>query len=652
MKDISPITQPVFRRKEPTIQPDVNLFAALLNLLPDAALIVHCTLGSVYCANSAFFRLTAFSQKEISGVGINALLPALDLAQMSSGDEYTLALNRRQREAQEVAVQVSSLDPLGQWMILTLAPQDRTAMDPDHAHETMFAVMLALFQLIDAESAELALAEVTQQMQSLLQTDLVCVYQADSQFPQLKKVASCEGETPVFPELLPSTDLSELDDGILWMPGRRVMTEVERAGRVANLGYVLSIPLGQPGALVGLLVAGDRQCHLGERMLNLLHLLGSAISAVLQHLMLLRTLEQRIAFSEVRRQVWDGLVENSPVGVIVLRPDLSVGEMNQAAEWLLEYATAEVQGQPVESMLIGNDRIAPALEAAQRGIQIPSLGVIQLHRRSGAAFPANVQITPVMKDDQVLAIAVYLTDVSDQEEIRSRTSQLEQRAFIGDFTAMFAHEVRNPINNLSLGLQLMASRLEEDDPNMVTIQTMTQDCSRLTSLMEEVLTLARPLESKLAPLDIVVMLRQLTDRWRPRMVRKNIELYFKVDADTPQILGNVRSLEQVFTNLITNAIDAMGENGGTLGVIVRVNELTNGLREVQVDVSDDGPGVPQELLVKIFEPFQTRKVHGTGLGLAITRRIVNAHHGTINCESIPGGTVFILKFPAVDGENG
>jgi signal transduction histidine kinase len=122
----------------------------------------------------------------------------------------------------------------------------------------------------------------------------------------------------------------------------------------------------------------------------------------------------------------------------------------------------------------------------------------------------------------------------------------------------------------------------------------------------------------------------------------------QIEQDLPLILGNPRALEQVFTNLINNAIQAMGEQAGTLALKVQAVKTPGRRNVVEVSVADSGPGIPKELQDRIFQPFFTTKPNGTGLGLAITRRIITAHKGILQVNSFPGGTVFSVQIPEVD----
>jgi signal transduction histidine kinase len=140
-------------------------------------------------------------------------------------------------------------------------------------------------------------------------------------------------------------------------------------------------------------------------------------------------------------------------------------------------------------------------------------------------------------------------------------------------------------------------------------------------------------------------LKNLIDRWRPRLARLNVKHSVKVSTRHPNVEGDPRALEQVFSNLIGNAVEAMGKQGGTLTINIRPSASVGSREQVEVNVIDDGPGIPEEIHDRIFEPFFTTNRNGTGLGLAIAKRIVTAHKGTIALSSVPGGTAFQVILP-------
>jgi two-component system sensor histidine kinase AtoS len=419
------------------------------------------------------------------------------------------------------------------------------------------------------------------------------------------------------------------------------------AARMQNLSYLCSSPLGNDKAQVGLIVVGDRTKQPMQRLPQILQLFSSYLTAAHDYFLLVNELRQRVFALEQRLSIQSAIVESVQEGIVLVNPDLLVTDINPAAEWLLGYGDWEVKDQPVESILIGSDRVIPALQNACQGQPTHNISGVSLHRRDGQVFPAQIQVLPIMREEQPLAIAIMITDVSEHEEIRAQSQQLEHRALLGEFTAIFAHEVRNPINNISTGIQLVTSRLPADDPNLEVISRMENDCQRLNHLMESVLTFSRTIEPKFASMDIGELLNRILQRWQPRMNRVSVKAFYQTDLTAPMVNGDSRMLEQVFTNLISNAVDVLGTRGnGTIAVRVAQGKPIGNRPQIEITVSDDGPGIPERVREHIFEPFVTTKPQGTGLGLAITKRIVTAHRGSITVNTFPGGTMFFVNLPA------
>ena len=242
-------------------------------------------------------------------------------------------------------------------------------------------------------------------------------------------------------------------------------------------------------------------------------------------------------------------------------------------------------------------------------------------------------------------LAVSVADLSERKALADQSEVLAQRALLGEVSAIFAHEVRNPINNISTGIQLVASRLGDDHPMRPALDRVHKECNRLDQLMRDVLLFARPLELRMEPVDLQVFLETVLSRWSPRLSQAEIYLHREIERDLPPVQLDPRAFEQVLVNLISNAIQAMAE-GGTLSVKAHQAPGEPARSMVELQVADTGPGIPAEQLSRIFDPFFTTKREGTGLGLAISRRIVAAHKGSIRAEAFPGaGTLFTLRLP-------
>jgi signal transduction histidine kinase len=155
------------------------------------------------------------------------------------------------------------------------------------------------------------------------------------------------------------------------------------------------------------------------------------------------------------------------------------------------------------------------------------------------------------------------------------------------------------------------------------------------------------LETSFVSVNLKELITYQFNLWQAKFATLNITPTFKMGQNVPNIWGDPRSLEQVFTNLISNAVDAMSGPGGNLAINVNPNNSIEGVPQVEITVSDSGPGIPDELRDRIFEPFVTHnKRKGTGLGLAITKQIITAHHGSITVKSYPGVTIFTVLLMA------
>jgi signal transduction histidine kinase len=240
-------------------------------------------------------------------------------------------------------------------------------------------------------------------------------------------------------------------------------------------------------------------------------------------------------------------------------------------------------------------------------------------------------------------VILVLSDQSERKAIEDRTESLAQRAILGEVAAIFAHEVRNPINNISTGLQLVASRLGKDHPQHGSLEKVRSECKRLDQLMEDVLFFARPLELKFQAVDLAAFMDRILARWEPRLRRGKVVIHKDYADKLPWISADERTVEQVIVNLISNGFQAMPE-GGTLSVSIEASQSNR----VELKLADTGPGIPADQIDRIFDPFFTTKKTGTGLGLAISRRIMTAHQGSIMVESfLDAGTVFSLHFKAI-----
>lgn len=646
MRSISDRFSDVFAGKK---APGLNEICNLLNFEEQPVALVDASANSLLFLNSRFMKLVSFSTQDTWKKPLEFIFPELDLKTAFSGEIRELNVNQRDQPPMIVRARLEFIDPNSQWIVIRLLQQAQMTETQTWNQEELFRRLKRIARLSDVTEISQELNRSLENTRELLGVEAVCLYQVDPAYPQLRCIAQA-GEGTAFPEILPSTDLVRLDITTFWENGQRVLTELHRFARINNFRMVCSTPLIQGGGAFGLLVAAGSEQKSASLNSESLELLAILLQGYIQQHILVENLDKHIQDLE-SVQTRRGLTfENMNEGVILLNNDLVIEEINPAAEWMLGYAGWEVKGQAYDNILIGTDRLLPALAEAQQGKITHNIGKATLNRRSGQFFPVQIKVIPMIVDGKVESIELLLVDISEHEQSKALTQQLEHRAVLGDYTAAFAHDVRNPINNISTGLQLLGAKLKADDPNQDIINRMLGDCTRLNHLMESFLAFSRPLELKFEPIPVDQFLKRILDRWQPRFARANVSSILTVDSGVSTMIGDPRSLEQVFTNLISNALEAMTEVGDTMAIKASQVTEANCPKFVEISITDNGPGIPTDILEHIFEPFVTTRQAGTGLGLAISKQIVNAHRGSIRVNSFPGGTVFSIQIPAESGD--
>jgi signal transduction histidine kinase len=224
----------------------------------------------------------------------------------------------------------------------------------------------------------------------------------------------------------------------------------------------------------------------------------------------------------------------------------------------------------------------------------------------------------------------------------------EQLAAVGRISAQVAHEVRNPLSSIGLNVELLQESIAKatfETPTEAieakdSLASMLREIDRLTEVTEQYLGMARLPQPKLEPGNLNEVLGEVLDFSHEELERAKVDVERRLDPATPDALADVAQLRQVFLNLLRNSREAMPQ-GGTL----RVESRPAG-EQIEVVFADTGRGMSGEVRDRIFEPFFTTKDGGTGLGLAVSRQILQAHGGSIQCQSAPGdGTTFVIRLP-------
>jgi nitrogen-specific signal transduction histidine kinase len=260
-----------------------------------------------------------------------------------------------------------------------------------------------------------------------------------------------------------------------------------------------------------------------------------------------------------------------------------------------------------------------------------------------------------VKDSRGVALGavMFFKDLTQVEQLEERERLRDRLASLGEMAAGIAHELKNPL----AGIEVMAGLLRRQVPESVDAQSLLADiiseAKLANSIVVQMLEFVRPVRLQVEQTDLAQVLHQAVTIAESKAQRGGVAVEINLPPELPLIAGDQHQLTQVFTNLAANAFEALNSAGRlTITAATILPEEDPAFPSphppmplVQVDVADDGPGIPSDLADKIFDPFFTTKPQGSGLGLAIVSKIVDAHDGRIDVRSSSAGTRFRVTLP-------
>jgi len=347
------------------------------------------------------------------------------------------------------------------------------------------------------------------------------------------------------------------------------------------------------------------------------------------------------------------LLEAASEGVIIADATGRIMMVNAKTEEMFGYGRGELIGQPLEVLVPSRHReshvqhrrgfvVEPRTRPMGRGLDLAG------RRKDGTEFPVEISLSYIETENGVQALGL-ITDITERLAAERAARQAERLAAVGRLAAGVAHEVNNPIGIIASRIELML--LEADEHRLpaavvADLGVLHRHATRVAAIAQKLLSFARESPPRArTPVDLNPVVREALTLLDKQPGKDAVAIRTVLADPLPRLLGDAAALGQVVFNIVTNAMQAIGERGE---IVVTTTGDTERIRLV---ISDTGPGIPSEILSRIFDPFFTTKPQGTGLGLSITYGIVRDHHGTIDVDSAPDrGTSFTLTFPAGPGE--
>lgn len=217
----------------------------------------------------------------------------------------------------------------------------------------------------------------------------------------------------------------------------------------------------------------------------------------------------------------------------------------------------------------------------------------------------------------------------------------ERLAAVGQLAATMAHEVRNPLSIISTSVQFLRNKLDGQEEAKGIMDTILRKISDIDRTIRELLSVARPLNLKIEPVDFNQCIQDVVSFIREKCIVQQVTLTIQLDENLPKIVGDAENLQRVLLNIFINAINSMPQGGD-----LNVKTLPKGKDAVKVEIKDTGKGIEEEDIEHLFEPFFTKHTGGSGLGLFMVKTIVDELNGVIDVESeVNKGTTFSITLP-------
>jgi PAS domain S-box-containing protein len=581
--------------------------------------------------------------------------------------------------AYEAEVFFPTVGESGKWLWFTAAPikapdgtivgaietlwdktEDKKAEQERERHTKELAALCSIYTALSAprtidQRIEAALKEI----HSFLAADDICIFVQDLPDPIFLKYHY--GKPEQLPPKDPSSDYMKLikqiqEKGNVLLIERLDPTVQPELAYLAEEGFqvlaMTPISVKKQRAIGVMQIAGRQPAEFEPSKRQTLEIIGNRLGAAIENAIL----QERYIKSEEK---YRSLFDNDPNPIFIVdQEDLVILDINERALECYEFSRGQLCGKPFMALGDPDDsQVLKGLKQLELG-QSVLFSKKQHYRKSGRAFYVNISVSHARYGESNVLIATT-SDITESIERETQLIQASKMTTLGLMAAGMAHEINQPLNVIQICadffLKMIRRGLSIPEADLKSMANdIIANVDRATGIIKHVRHFARQSEVVKTMVNINAPIEDVFRLLGHQLKVHQIELDLDLDPDIPYIMADHNRLEQVFINLVTNAVDALDEKADR----PEHAEMTKRLkiqtrlqnRNVVVTVSDNGIGMSEETRGKLFEPFFTTKKigKGTGLGVSISYGIIKDYQGTIDITSqVSRGTTFTLTFPVL-----
>jgi len=391
-----------------------------------------------------------------------------------------------------------------------------------------------------------------------------------------------------------------------------------------------------------------------------------------------RQLDRKVLELSALANYNDNILASMTSGLLTLDVHGCIETFNAMAETITDLRSTDIRGQSALQVFAENVQFLQVLETSRLHHTPLTAPRLEFHRHDGQQVPLALRTAMLQdREGQAGGLLAIFEDLSPMQTLERRLHRADRLASLGQMAAGVAHEIKNPLASVRAFAQLVSRKHHDGRFVEKFARIVPQELDRINSIVEELLSLARPARLQCAPVALPALLQRVVEVASERLQQQSIQLKTDWAAALPLLLADVEQLHRCFTNIVLNAIEAM-PTGGELCILCRPvpkalldfttasnrgttsdapEESSSALdlyaTDVEVVVKDTGMGIPADQVDHVFTPFWTTKPKGTGLGLALTHKIIEEHGGTIHLTSEVGqGTTVSIHLPTSAPDSG